>query len=149
MTSSAGPRHNHAGTAVRQRRGGLLRTRDFGLLWFGETTSAVGTAITTVALPVAAVVTLHASTMAVALLTAATWLPWLLIGLPAGALAERWPHRRTLLVCDLVSAVVLLSVPLAAWLHVRGAAMLPSEASRLTLTAGRPARPSRRLEERS
>ncbi|WP_051450188.1 MFS transporter [Actinospica robiniae] len=118
MAGSAETRRARPGTEAGRRRGGLLRTRDFGLLWFGETTSAMGSAITTVALPLVAVITLHASTLAVAALTAATWLPWLLIGLPAGALADRWPHRTTLLVCDVVSAVVLLSVPVAAWLHV-------------------------------
>ena len=27
-------------------------------------------------------------------LTAATWLPWVLIGLPAGAWIDQWPARR-------------------------------------------------------
>ncbi len=35
--------------------------------------------------------TLHASTGMVALLTAANWLPWLLLGLPAGTWVDRWP----------------------------------------------------------
>src|SRR6201996_1497264 len=105
--------------AVRRRRlGGLLRTRDFGLLWAGESISGFGSAITTVALPLVAVSTLHASTGMVALLTAATWLPWLLIGLPAGTWVDRWPRRRTLLAADLVSAVVLAAVPIAAWTGV-------------------------------
>src|SRR5215471_19123686 len=73
--------------------GGPLRTRNFALLWIGESTSAVGSAVTTVALPLVAVSTLRAGPAAVALLTAATWLPWLLIGLPAGVWADRWPRR--------------------------------------------------------
>jgi MFS family permease len=95
--------------------GGLLRTRNFGLLWVGESTSLVGSSITTVALPLVAVSTLHASPAMVALITASTWLPWLLIGLPAGVWVDRWPRRRTLLLADLVSAVVLVSIPIAAW----------------------------------
>src|SRR4051794_21504825 len=59
--------------------GGLLRTRNFALLWIGQSTSAVGSSITTVALPLVAVSTLHAGPGMVALLTASTWLPWLLI----------------------------------------------------------------------
>lgn len=65
-----------------RERGGLLRSRDFRLLWTGETTSVLGSSIAVVALPLVAVVTLQASTFAVGLLTAAAWLPWLLIGLP-------------------------------------------------------------------
>ncbi len=98
--------------------GGLLRTRNFALLWIGESTSAVGSAITTVALPLVAVSTLHAGPAIVALLTAATWLPWLLIGLPAGVWVDRWPRRRTLVIADVVSAVVLVIIPIAAWTNV-------------------------------
>ena len=111
--------------AVRRRRvGGLLRTRDFGLLWAGESISGFGSAITTVALPLVAVSTLHASVGMVALLTAATWLPWMLIGLPAGTWVDRWPRRRTLLTADLVSAAVLAAIPIAAWTGVLTVAML-------------------------
>src|ERR1700734_1495881 len=89
--------------ATRRPAGGLLRTRNFGLFWAGESVSGFGSAITTVALPLVAVSTLRASTGVVALLTAANWLPWLLIGLPAGTWVDRWPRRRTLLAADLVS----------------------------------------------
>src|SRR3954452_15440235 len=54
--------------------GGLLRTRNIGLLWVGESTSAFGSAITTVALPLVAVSTLHASPAVVTLITASSWL---------------------------------------------------------------------------
>jgi hypothetical protein len=37
-----------------------------------------------------AVSTLRASTGMVALLTAANWLPWLLIGLPVGTWVDHW-----------------------------------------------------------
>jgi MFS family permease len=77
-----------------------------------------------VALPLVAVSTLHASVGMVALLTAATWLPWMLIGLPAGTWVDRWPRRRTLLTADLVSAAVLAAIPIAAWTGVLTVAML-------------------------
>ncbi|MGY4773368.1 MFS transporter [Kribbella sp. CWNU-51] len=104
--------------------GGLLRTRNFGLFWAGESTSGFGSAITTVALPLVAVSTLHAGTSMVALLTAANWAPFLVIGLPAGAWVDRWPSRRVLLAADLVSAVVLAGVPTAAWTGVLTMGML-------------------------
>jgi len=97
------------------RRGGLLRDRDFRSLWLGETTSSLGTSVSRVALPLVAVVTLHASTFQVSLLTAATWLPWLAIGLPAGAWVDRLPRRPVMLVCDALSLLLLVSVPVAAW----------------------------------
>ncbi|WP_432989793.1 MFS transporter [Dactylosporangium sp. CA-233914] len=85
------------GTPASQDRpvGGLLRTRNFALLWIGQSTSALGSSITAMALPLVAVSTLDAGPAMVALLTAATWLPWLLIGLPAGVWVDRWPRRRT------------------------------------------------------
>ncbi|GGO15343.1 MFS transporter [Micromonospora parathelypteridis] len=49
-----------------------------------------------------------------AVLTAAAWLPWLLIGLPAGAWVDRLPRRPVMVVCDLLCALAFLSVPLAA-----------------------------------
>ncbi len=103
--------------SARQRgRGGLFWHRDFRLLWIGQTTSKLGSSVTTVALPLVAVATLDASTFQVALLSAATWLPWLLIGLPVGAWVDRLPRRPIMLSCDLAALLMYLSVPVAAWL---------------------------------
>jgi MFS family permease len=113
-----------ASLARRERTGGLLRTRNFGLFWAGESISGFGSAITTVALPLVAVSTLHASTALVALLTGATWLPWVLIGLQAGTWVDRWPRRRVLLTADLIAAAVLIAVPVAAWTGVLTIGML-------------------------
>ncbi|MFD0819247.1 MFS transporter, partial [Micromonospora zhanjiangensis] len=71
------------------RRGGLFRHRDFRLLWIGEGASKFGSSVTTVALPLVAVATLDVGAFAAALLSAAVGLPWLLIGLPAGAWVDR------------------------------------------------------------
>lgn len=100
------------------RRGGLLRQRDFRLLWFGETVSGTGSAMATFLLPLLAVAVLHASTFAVAALTAAAYLPWLIIGLPAGAWADRLPARALMIWCDIVAALLYAGVPVAAWLGV-------------------------------
>ncbi|MET7758023.1 MFS transporter [Streptomyces sp. NPDC005389] len=100
------------------RRGGLLRQRDFRLLWAGETTSRFGSNITGVAMPLVAVVTLDASTFWVSALAAAAWLPWLFLGLPAGAWVDRLPRRPLMVACNVGSLLLLLSVPAAAWLDV-------------------------------
>ncbi|MFC4020144.1 MFS transporter [Micromonospora sp. GCM10011542] len=97
--------------------GGLLRHRDFRLLWTGQAVSSVGSNVSTVALPLVAVAVLDAGAFQVAVLTAAAWLPWLLIGLPVGAWVDRLPRRPVMLACDLVSALLFLSVPLAAVLN--------------------------------
>ena len=99
-----------------RRVGGLLTHRNFRLLWIGETVNQFGSAMATVIVPLLAVVVLRASTFEVSLLTAATFMPWLLIGLPAGAWVDRLPGRPVMIICDLVSAALYLSVPCAAWL---------------------------------
>jgi len=98
--------------------GGLWRQRSFRLLWIGETVSQVGNAMAVVGVPLVAVVVLHASTFAVGLLTAAGWLPWLVIGLPAGAWVDRLPVRRVMIGADVLAAVLYGSVPVAAWTGV-------------------------------
>lgn len=94
--------------------------RGFGLLWFGEGVSLLGGATSSVLLPLLAIVSLHAGPRWMGLLAAATWLPWLLVGLPAGAWVDRLPARRVMIAADLVAAVVVASVPVAAWLGVLG-----------------------------
>jgi MFS family permease len=106
---------------ARSRRLGLLAMRDFRLLWIGETTSSLGSSISGVALPLVALAVLHASVLAISALTAAAWLPWLIVGLPAGAWVDRLPRRRVMMTADLVSLSAFASVPVAAaggWLTV-------------------------------
>src|ERR1700691_4302376 len=107
----------HAGE-VSTRPGGLLWQPNFRLLWFGETISQLGNAMAVVVMPLIAVTVLHASTLTVSTLVAAAWLPWLLIGLPAGAWIDRLPPRAVLVTCDVISAALYASIPVAAWCHV-------------------------------
>jgi MFS family permease len=110
-----------ATASARRGRLRLLAVRDFRLLWIGETTSSLGSSISVVALPLAALTLLHASVLAISVLTAAAWLPWLIVGLPAGAWVDRLPRRRIMLTADLVSLIAFASVPAAAalgWLTI-------------------------------
>ncbi|MFB7949398.1 MFS transporter [Kitasatospora phosalacinea] len=91
---------------------------DFRLLLAGRTVSAAGSAVTAVALPLVAVVDLGAGPLEVGLLAAAVWLPWLLLGLPAGVWVGRWPRRGVMVGCDLATAALLASVPVAGWCGV-------------------------------
>ncbi|MFD5231855.1 MFS transporter [Streptomyces qaidamensis] len=104
-------------TSARPRpRWGVFSRPDFRLLWVGETVSGLGNSVTVVALPLIAVVGLGAGSTAVGLLTAAVWLPWLLVGLPVGAWVDRRRKRPLMIACDLTAAAALVSVPAAAWL---------------------------------
>jgi MFS family permease len=95
--------------------GGIWKQRDFRLILGGETTSALGTSVTATALPLIAVAVLDAEAFEVALISALAWLPWLLVGLQAGAWVDRLPLRPVLHTANLFCALLLASVPAAAW----------------------------------
>jgi predicted MFS family arabinose efflux permease len=101
-----------------RRRGGLLWHRNFRLLWIGETISGAGSSMAAIGVPLLAVTVLKASTFAVSALTAAAYLPWLVIGLPVGAWVDRLATRPLMITCDLISALLYASLPVAAWLGV-------------------------------
>ncbi|MDF9811433.1 putative MFS family arabinose efflux permease [Streptomyces sp. SPB162] len=106
-------------------RGGLLRRhRDFRLLWCGETAGKFGASVTGVTMPLAAVGALHATTFQVGLLAAATWLPWLIIGLPVGVWVDRLRRRPIMLIAAGVSLLLYVSVPVAAWAGVLSVGLL-------------------------
>ena len=50
---------------------------------------------------------LTSNAVAVSAVTAGFYLPWLVFGLPAGALVDRWPRRTVMVAADLVRAAVL------------------------------------------
>ncbi|WP_423834604.1 MFS transporter [Streptomyces manipurensis] len=96
---------------------GALRHRDFRLLWAGESVSQFGSAATRVLMPLIAVETLDAGPLAMGVLGAAAWVPWLLFGLPVGAWTDRMRRRPVMIVCNTVSALLMLSLTAAAWLE--------------------------------
>lgn len=89
--------------------------RVFWRYWAGTTVSGVGDAISAVALPLTAVLMLHASALQVGLVTAAGYAAWAVFGLPAGVLVARLPLRGTQIAMDLIRAAALASIPLGAW----------------------------------
>ena len=104
-------------TAPRSRWG-LLREHDFRQLFLADTGSQFGTQIGWLALPLTAAVTLHATVFQMGVVTAADSLPYLLISLPAGAIADRSRRRYIMIMCDLLRALTLASVPIAWWLGI-------------------------------
>jgi MFS family permease len=91
----------------------LWRNGDFLRLWSAQTISQLGTQITLLALPLAAIIVLDASAFQVAALGAVEWAPWLLFSLPAGAWVDRLPRRKVLVVTDVGRAAALVSIPFA------------------------------------
>ncbi|HYV80177.1 MAG TPA: MFS transporter, partial [Streptosporangiaceae bacterium] len=77
--------------------------------------SSGGDAMAVVGMPLLAVTVLHASTVAVAAITASAYLPWLIIGLPGGAWVDRLPCRRLMITCDIMSFTFYASLPASAW----------------------------------
>lgn len=92
----------------------LWRHRDFRLLWAGQSVSEVGSQVSLLAVPLVAIDVLHASAFGVGLLTTMQTLPFLLVGLPAGAWVDRMRRRPVLIAADVGRAVTLASIP-AAW----------------------------------
>ncbi|MFJ8982540.1 MFS transporter [Streptomyces sp. NPDC102282] len=84
----------------------------FGRLWTAQTVSSLGDGVTHAALPLLALA-LTRDPMALAVVTAAGTLPWLLFGVLGGALVDRWDRRRTMWVADAARAL-LLAIPAAA-----------------------------------
>jgi MFS family permease len=96
--------------------GQTVGERDFRALWAGAGFSQFATRMTAVALPLLAVAHLHASAFQVGVLTTLSTLPFLLVGLPAGAIVDRVRQRRLLIWADLGRAGLVASVVVAALL---------------------------------
>ena len=92
----------------------LAQHKDFRRLFVGNSVSLLGSSVTTVALPLAAVVCLHATPIEMGLLGAAAFLPHLVLGLPAGVWVDRLPYKRILVLADLGQLLLIGSVPVAA-----------------------------------
>ena len=94
-------------------RSRLLRDPGFLRLWTAETISHFGSSVTGLALPFVAITLLHATPLQVAILNLADFLPFLLIGLIAGVLVDRFPRRAILIGGDLGRALLIATIPLA------------------------------------
>ncbi|MFJ8026965.1 MFS transporter [Streptomyces sp. NPDC096311] len=92
----------------------LLRKRSFRRYWTGQSISLVGDQISQIALPLVAVLALHADAAQMGWLATAQLMPALLLSLPAGAWADSRAHRRRVMIAtDLARALLIASVPIA------------------------------------
>ena len=86
---------------------------DFSRFWIGETVSNFGTSMTQFAIPLL-VFKLTGSAVLLGGTAALAGLPHLLFGLVLGAWSDRLDRKRLMIGVDIVSAVILASIPLAA-----------------------------------
>jgi MFS family permease len=100
------------------------RTRAFWTFWSAGATSSVGSAVGAVALPLTALLALDAGPFEMGVIAAASYVAWLVIGLPAGVLTQRLPLRGLQVGMDLLRAAAVASIPVAWWLGVLTIAQL-------------------------
>ncbi|MBF8188296.1 MFS transporter [Nonomuraea sp. K274] len=103
---------------------GVLRNPDFLRFLSSHVANELGANISRVALPLVAVLVLHAGPAEVGALSALQTAAFLLIGLPAGVWVDRMRRRRVMMASDLIRFLLLGSVPLAAELGVLSIEML-------------------------
>jgi MFS family permease len=107
--------------AVKDRPAGVLRNRAFWWVLAGQGLSSIGNGLTFVVLPLVVLGLTHSGAR-LGLLGMAQTLPAALVGLYAGAIADRFDRRTVMAVCDGARAVLVAFIPLAG---VLGLPVLP------------------------
>jgi MFS family permease len=102
-----------AAAAAAPRRRSLWRHPDFMKLWSAQTISLLGDEMTGLAVPLIAILILHATAFEMGVLGTLLFLPFILLTLPAGAWVDRLRRRPILITADLGRAAILLSIPIA------------------------------------
>jgi Transmembrane secretion effector len=106
---------NRPGSGLLSTERAIWRVRDFRLLWGAQVFSEVGTGITRLAYPLL-MLTLTGSPAQAGALAAVQALPYVMFGLVAGALADRWDRKRLMIWCEATRGLLMLSIPVAIWL---------------------------------
>lgn len=96
----------------------LWRNTDFRNLWASVVVSTYGTLLRGSAMTYAAIFLLHVPPSSIGALRLAELIPGFGIGVIAGVWVDRTRRRPVLIGADLLRAVMLVTVPLAAWLGV-------------------------------
>src|ERR1700710_2538803 len=87
-------------------------------LWAAQTVSSFGARITREGLALASILTIDAKPLQLGILAALVTGPSILVGFFAGGFIDR-SHKRTIMIAaDFARTLVLMSVPIAAWLHL-------------------------------
>lgn len=93
---------------------GRVLSGDFLRLFAADTVSTLGSVVSGLALQFLLIGTLHATQDEIGLVRGAQYLPYLVVGLLGGVLADRVRRRRLLVASDLVSAAVFAAIGVSA-----------------------------------
>lgn len=93
----------------------LLRNGDFRRFWFSSTLNGFGAQISSLAVPLCAVLLMHATPAQMGMMIALQAVPFALFSLPAGVLLERHRKLPIILSGETASGLALASVALASW----------------------------------
>src|SRR5687767_5924757 len=96
----------------------LWRHRNFLYFWSGQSVSMLGSAVTFVALPLVGVLLLDLQAIQVGVIATASVLPAVVVGPFVGPIVDRVDRRRLMIASDVGRAVLMSSVPVAAWWQV-------------------------------
>lgn len=97
-----------------QRQTRPSRTGGLGRLLASTGVSIAGQGMVIAAVPLLAA-SLTRKPIGVSLAVAASYAAWLVVGLPAGTLVDRWPRRLTMVIADASRVVLLGGLALAIW----------------------------------
>jgi len=89
----------------------VLRNHDFFALWLGNLISVLGNDFHFIAL-LWLVNQLTKSTLSIGLVMTCTFLPPLFFGLFAGVFVDMWNRKTTMIVCDVIRAILVLLIPI-------------------------------------
>jgi len=112
----------------------LRRNRGFRMLWIGQVLSDTGTSAALIAYPLLIIALTHSATLA-GIVGTVRLLVQLVLGLPGGALSDRFDRRLTMIICDTSRAAVLgllvalVLLHLASWPVVMVVAVIDGGAS--------------------
>ncbi len=93
---------------------GALRNPNFVKIWTGQSISMTGSQVSVLAIPLIAAILLNATPGEMGMLRAISFLPVLVLGLPAGAWLDTVPRRPVMIAADVGRAALLMLLPLAA-----------------------------------
>ncbi|HEV3001835.1 MAG TPA: MFS transporter [Solirubrobacteraceae bacterium] len=116
MTTASFPRRSRLRDRLWMRvsEDSLSRHSDFNKLWFGQAVSVLGSEVTTLALPLTAILMLGASAMEVGLLNTFNTVATLTLMLFAGVLVDRVRRRRLMIFADVGRALCIGALPVLA-----------------------------------
>ncbi|MFH1440840.1 MAG: MFS transporter [Candidatus Omnitrophota bacterium] len=91
---------------------GVLKNRNFFLLWLGQLISQLGDRLGQMALIAFVYMRSPGSTIEIAKVLSFTIIPVFLIGPLAGVYVDRWNRRKTMYACDFLRSLLVLTIPL-------------------------------------